>query len=215
MALPLSLSALRVDPRVYTACYCEENVHNLVTSRAVGAESSCVAFISNAARACPVWWQRSGDPAGARPVVWDYHVVLIVGAPGGQLRVVDLDSTLDSPCPLETYLLKALQPPLHTDEHSEPRLRVIRTADYVAHFASDRRHMRLGDEWLAAPPAYPPLAGEAAATPHNLALLWDVSHLGGGGDVGCWPGTVVAARDIGGIATVVASAMASSGSSIS
>ena len=90
-----SVAALLTPEPIYTACYCEENVYQLCvrllalemegsggtggtggTGGATGLTGYAV-FISNRQKVVPVWCQRSAHSADA-PVLWDYHVVLMV-----------------------------------------------------------------------------------------------------------------------------------------
>lgn len=89
-------------------------------------------FISNETKSVPVWRQRAGDPtANGGLCVWDYHVVVVYmppaappasggaeaasseGSSGATPRpapalVLDLDTSLPFPCPLEEYAREAL-----------------------------------------------------------------------------------------------------------
>lgn len=67
----------------YTAYYCEENVYWLAQEPALAAHRREVVFVSNERRACAVFDQRAAATPSA-PVVWDYHVVLAVHAPGSR-----------------------------------------------------------------------------------------------------------------------------------
>lgn len=176
--------SLRRDSSVYTACYCEENVYNLLRLSAPLAPRSFAVFISNAARACAVHGQlASAGPS--LPVVWDYHVVLVVfqeDAASGGWVVYDLDSRLSFPCPLASYLASAFPSQAELHQVSRAAFRLIPTADYLAWFSSDRRHMRQpggGGGWASPPPAYPPICGlsaRGAGLLHSLEWLWSVEE---------------------------------------
>lgn len=182
-------AALRADTRCYTAAYCEENVchlaRRLLHEEGGGGGRPCVVLlISNAARACPVWHQQAAADARA-VVVWDYHVVLLVqGDAGGAdaWLVYDLDSTLPFPCALAVYVSEALRPHESMPPQYRQRFRAVAARDYLALFASDRRHMRRADgSWAAPPPPGPPIRGSDAPSSWTLGALWDVADDGGGG----------------------------------
>src|SRR2546421_12646824 len=86
----------------YAACYCEENIWHLAGDARILGDERHVVFISNAARCCPLWAQRS-SPHPSEPALWDYHVVYLVSVRGTTL-VYDLDTTLEFPVPLKEYL---------------------------------------------------------------------------------------------------------------
>ncbi|HEU4537460.1 MAG TPA: protein N-terminal glutamine amidohydrolase [Polyangiaceae bacterium] len=140
-------------PEYYTSQYCEENVWHLCQDPAVQLEDAHVAFVSNAARACALWMQRA-SPGRRAPVVWDYHVVLLGRRDGW--KVWDLDSRL--PCPVDAfeYLRETFPRPRAVPPPLRPRFRVVPRAAFLGAFASDRSHMREGDDgWLAPPPSRP------------------------------------------------------------
>lgn len=183
----MNAAALRADPAGYTPCYCEENVANvaraLLSSGSGSYDELLVAFISNPAKACPIWHQRASATAAGEPVVWDYHVVLLGRRrEGARYDVLDLDSSLPFPAPAREYCAAAFRPHEPLRPAYRQRFRVLPAAEYLRVFASDRRHMRRGDGggWAAPPPAYPPLRGPDAGCDWNLGAFWDVS----GGDVG-------------------------------
>lgn len=152
-----------MSERRYQPFWCEENVWHLAGEPALAARRRKVVFISNAAQQCAVWAQRAGDP-----VVWDYHVVLVVDD-----RVFDLDTTLGVDVPLSTWCavsFRAEAPPA-----LRPRFRVVDADVYRATFSSDRSHMRdaLG-HWCAPPPPWPAI--HDAARGMNLMQFVDVER---------------------------------------
>ena len=104
---------------LYAPYYCEENVFHLAADPLVAKRPREVVFISNAGRSCAVWHQRAARRPGA-PMVWDYHVVLLVGAPW---EVWDLDTTLGMPVPAAHYVRRSMREGLAED--LEPRFRVV------------------------------------------------------------------------------------------
>ena len=183
----------------YTASYCEENIYLLIRQLAerfkLELPSLFAVFISNRARATPLFQQRAGR-GEHKLCLWDYHVLLLcrleaaAGDPAGiavagaalaagqqaqSTLVLDLDTLLPFPCPLPVYATEALQagcislpPELHRVYRVVPARLLLR------HFASDRRHMLdEGGSWLASPPPYPPIVtpyGTANSLHHYLDM---------------------------------------------
>ncbi|XP_069587957.1 protein N-terminal glutamine amidohydrolase isoform X2 [Ranitomeya imitator] len=143
----------------YTSCYCEENVWKLCESireRTPGALPECyTVFLSNDHRMIPIWRQKCGD--GEDPVIWDYHVILLHDAGSdGQRVVYDLDTVLPFPCPCDAYIKEALRSDDLIRKDFRRKLRVIPADEYLRTFASDRSHMKDGNnEWRKPPPPYP------------------------------------------------------------
>jgi protein N-terminal glutamine amidohydrolase len=158
----------RLRAQHYTHCYCEENVARLLSSRVPEMVSgTCYAvFVTNASRSVRVF-----------ETVWDYHVVILAVFRDGGALVFDLDALPGVPLPvdLSTYVSAAFpgdaSPPL------QPRFRVVLADTFLAHFASDRRHMRgPHGRWLATPPLWPCFRGPQSASSHNLDEWLDVSN---------------------------------------
>lgn len=156
----------------YAACYCEENVWHLAVDPRIPEPLRYAVFISNAARCCPVWAQRSAPGPGV-PAMWDYHVVLVATAGPSHLPVVyDLDTALSLPVPLAEYLAESFPLAGRLEPELEPRFRVVEAAELRARFASDRSHMRTGEGWSAPPPSWPPI--HAGAEVMNLDRFLDM-----------------------------------------
>lgn len=156
----------------YQACYCEENIWQLALR--LGDPAAEVCFITNADSTVAMWEQRAA-PEG-EPLVWDYHVVLVRPRPEGW-QVLDLDSRLPFPCPVETWLERSFQPSLGVVPDLRPRFRVMRTDEYLSRFSSDRSHMRGPDgTWAAPPPPWPPILQGA----NTLEMLRNSSTTGPG-----------------------------------
>jgi len=137
----------------YASRYCEENVWKLLEHPAPKNTTRSAVFVTNGQRACPLFHQRASD-APDEPVVWDYHVVLLVE--GARAQIWDLDTTLEFPCDAERWLCETFPLAGALDPALEPRFRVVPEALFLARFASDRSHMR--DEhghWQASPPPWP------------------------------------------------------------
>lgn len=149
---------------IYTSCYCEENVWKLceeIASKHGSELQYChVAFISNANRTVPLWYQRSGTSEN-NLIVWDYHVILIY-APDDRAVVYDLESIL----PFPTHLWKYITETFRNDEALPPechrRFRLVPASTYLQYFASNRHHMKRKDgTWIKPPPEHPPISTSA------------------------------------------------------
>ncbi|KAL4224097.1 hypothetical protein ACF0H5_017551 [Mactra antiquata] len=150
---------------VYTSCYCEENVWHLCDSvrqnhPAVLDNCYCI-FISNRDRTVPLWEQKASN-AEDGVVLWDYHVIFI-HCDGNECLVYDLDSRLDFPCNILTYIEKGILSCDHLKPQYKRLFRVIPAPLYLKTFASDRTHMLDKDKkWMKPPPSYPCIKTEAS-----------------------------------------------------
>lgn len=146
----------------YHAFYCEENIWHLCQAPRFADRPRRVVFVSNPKRQVVLFAQRAAGPEGY--VVWDYHVVLLIGPrpgprPGdaGGWQIHDLDCTLGAPLPLERWLRASFPHVGRAEPTWDPHFRVIDGPTWVAAFASDRRHMRDGERWHVDPPPWPPI----------------------------------------------------------
>ncbi|KAH8611736.1 putative N terminal glutamine amidase [Trypanosoma vivax] len=166
----------------YASYYCEENAYKLIEilskDHLLLEESVFAVFISNKLKATPLWMQRLC--VGDDPVLWDYHViVLVIGAVGGdsdrskrRALVFDSDTVLPYPCDALEYVEKSLRPWKSLPSDYEPLLRVVPARDYIAYFSSDRSHMSTA---TALPPSWPPINGYRAPNRMQLPLYWDMT----------------------------------------
>ncbi|HEY4116670.1 MAG TPA: hypothetical protein VGM56_02390 [Byssovorax sp.] len=165
----------------YQPFYCEENVWHACRAPRFAGRWPRAVFLSSAARAIVMWHQRAAPRLDA-PVLWDYHVVLLVEAPW---QVWDVDSTLGAPLDAATYLARSFPyaaPRPDDDARSwrrripaemAPRFRLVEAAELVARFASDRAHMRApSGRYKQPPPPWPPIG--APGEPSNLSRFLDV-----------------------------------------
>jgi len=64
-------------------------------------------FISNQSKTVALWKQRKANSPSS-PVVWDYHVVLLLTSRGrekiDQSWIYDFDTILPMPCPAQGYV---------------------------------------------------------------------------------------------------------------
>lgn len=151
------------DAPAYCPFYCEENVWQLCAHPRWAAAERRVLCISNSERRVAMWGQRTAQHPHV-PIVWDYHVVLLLRDPGRRFDVWDLDAQYPGPRSAERWLRTSfdhsgLLPPQYA-----PCFRMIDCADYRRHFRSDRRHMRSQDGTpKQPPPPWPAIMGEPPA----------------------------------------------------
>jgi protein N-terminal glutamine amidohydrolase len=161
--------ALTRESCKYTSLYCEENVWQLAQDTRLPLGQKHAVFITNENRKAALWCQRVSPD---KPVVWDYHVVLLVEAAAGPV-IFDLDSTLPFPSKLGVYLRKTFHDQSNVVEEYRAKLRVIDSKSFLESFCSDRAHMRNADgSWKAPPPAWPEIKAKARPWP-----LFDVLDL--------------------------------------
>ncbi len=162
----------------YQPFYCEENAWHLA-SQAVAAAGAGerqspdvdVVVLSNPTGTCAVWCQRAAPDGGESPVVWDYHVVVRHGP-----DIVDPDCVLGPRLPVGEWLDASFPLGDRVFEAYRPQLRLVPAATYLAHFASDRRHMRASDgTYRAPPPPWPSLVAADGST-HSLPALLDFQN---------------------------------------
>ena len=152
------------DKANYTRCYCEENVWHLSVRVEKAEWPSFAVFASNRQQRCPIWYQRAAKDDDA-PCLWDYHVFLIVVV--GKAVVVDLDTTLPVVSDAALYVQKALLPALKLPPEFHPVLRLVAADQFIDNFASDRRHMRTHNGWLAPVPKTDPIHPEQGSNLQN------------------------------------------------
>ncbi|MCC7384844.1 MAG: hypothetical protein IT384_23550 [Deltaproteobacteria bacterium] len=155
---------------LYAENYCEENIWHLAGDAAVGPGERFAVFITSPARATPLWKQRAA-PREDEPVLWDYHVILLLRTMEGT-EVYDLDTTLGFPTPLGEYLRATFHPERPVPAENRARFRVLAADEYRRSFGSDRRHMLLPDgTWRSPPPPWPLI--QAGALTLDAALDLD------------------------------------------
>ena len=119
----------------------------------VGGPSYYVVFVSNESQCVPMFHQlASKTPTSV--CLWDYHVLVVqVHDSDHGPQILDIDSRLPYPCPLEMYVHCTF--PDGVPSNYAPLFRVVRAEAYLEHFSSDRSHMRNEDgTWIASPPTY-------------------------------------------------------------
>ena len=152
----------------YQPYYCEENVWRLLARPELSETANWAVIVSNSERKVICLRQRSGRLVDGL-VRWDYHVFAVMADPIQGRLALDMDSDLPFPCPLPRYLASTF--PSEVQRAFAPRFRVVKGADYVALFVSDRSHMRRADgSWIAPPPPWP-APGSGSGRP-SLLLHW-------------------------------------------
>ena len=166
-------------PPPYTPFYCEENIWHLCQRGFDRACSLWVAFISNEGQRVALWNQRAGPPDGG-PIVWDYHVVLIVEDASG-VEVWDLDTVLGFPISATKWWSGTFPFFERVPAQWEPSFRLIEATTYRETFSSDRSHMRTHDEeWIQPPPAWPAIRPRPES---NLSAFVDMNSTAAPGQV--------------------------------
>lgn len=103
----------KVEDCHYSACYCEENVHKLITTlvndrECVSLRDLWAVFVSNSSKQVPILFQKNSTSSEGQ-AIWDYHVILVQETSDSSYLVWDLDSTLQFPCPFKDYAAHALK----------------------------------------------------------------------------------------------------------
>ncbi|XP_065222120.1 protein N-terminal glutamine amidohydrolase isoform X2 [Planococcus citri] len=163
--------------------FSEENVwqlcKQLVKQEKSGNECYCV-FISNSKRAIHLWKQKCATEKNF--VIWDYHVITVYGNRKHGYHVLDLDTRLSFPVPFKQYASEALKSEETIMPDYKRFFRVITAQEYLKHFSSDRRHMKVGDSWQKPPPNYAPIITDPK-NPHKLDEFIDMTKGKGLGEV--------------------------------
>ncbi len=138
---------------LYQPFWCEENIWHLTTDPEVGPGARWVAILTGISGHFACWGQRAASPAEA-PVLWDYHVVLMVQDRTWQ--VWDFDTLPGCPLPAVTWLKTSFPQPERIRQAYQPRCLLIPAALYHEQLLSDRSHMRTASGgWQHPPPPWP------------------------------------------------------------
>lgn len=147
-------------PLAYWPCYCEENIWHLCARPEISGRQAHVAIISNPERSVALWAQRASEAANS-PVLWDYHVILLVAA-DPLWEAWDLDSILGCPLPAHTYLDMTFAGTPYLPSRLAPRFRLVPAAVYRRELRTDRSHMRLENGELRSPEPPWPTIGDGS-----------------------------------------------------
>ncbi|KEO75758.1 protein N-terminal glutamine amidohydrolase [Anditalea andensis] len=144
---------MKISPFEYTANYCEENIWHLCQHPFLEADHKKVVLISNTAKNCPFYAQKSA--LQTQPVWWDYHVVLLATIDSVD-HIYDFDSDLPFPTPLTHYLNQTFPNSESWLSKDLPQFKIIPAVSYINDFNSDRSHMKDSfGKWIFTPPAWP------------------------------------------------------------
>jgi len=130
---------VRIDASLqrYQPYFCEENVLQLLKSVDLLGYERRVVFISNANKTVAMWGQRAGRAENPEnPVVWDYHVVLLLPTEG---LILDLDNREKFVWSIQEWLAHSFRNDI--SERFLPMFRVIPRIEFESKFSSDRSHM--------------------------------------------------------------------------
>jgi hypothetical protein len=165
----------------YASHYCEENVYKFIerlySDTNIEENENLKVYavlISNEQKKTLVWMQRLNVDDDDDPIVWDYHVVVLITSSDLATQLVfDYDSVLPYPSHSAEYIMKSFRPQLRLRPEFQQLFRVIPGREYLAKFSSDRSHMVSSS---ASPPTWPLICGESALTPMELPSLWSMSR---------------------------------------
>ena len=159
---------------LYTSHFCEENVWQMAkrfSGTNEGGMSYFAVFISSRSKHTPIWRQRSSEDADT-PVVWDYHVIFVIKGDTRSIRkhghslLLDLDTNIaEFPLDAGTYCMAAFRLDRPLLPENEQTFRVIPSADFLGHFASDRSHMLASGMPF---PSWPVIKGPLSTTAMDL-----------------------------------------------
>lgn len=116
--------SVQIDPSdcAYCSHYCEENIYHLANKFLYEFQqhTSFVVFVSSTSKATPIWHQKLCD-SEHNPVVWDYHVFLVLktnctpssecaSSSDARAHVYDFDSRLPFPVSAMRYISECIRP---------------------------------------------------------------------------------------------------------
>lgn len=163
----MSLADVKKEDFLYQPYYCEENIWHVCQHEQF--EHSYVIFIASTGSSFPMLNQSVMDNPSV-PILWDYHVVLLVHDEVNQ--ILDFDTVLPFCSDIDTYFSHSFLDNRLLIEQEQPLFRIVPVSDYISQFSSDRSHMKSGVGWLAPPPPWPTI-GEATS---NLSDFIDMRN---------------------------------------
>jgi len=170
----MPLSRFKQEDFCYQAAFCEENIWHLCQRPSM--LNSYVVFIISKGEAFPMLNQQASEHPSI-PIFWDYHVVLLLmpdEKQPEQNQIIDFDTYLDFCTDIETYFRESFLAESLLIDEEVPLFRLVPSKEYVALFASDRRHMQSPTGWIAPPPSWP-LIGQPE---NNLSDFIEASENG-------------------------------------
>ena len=156
------------DEIKYKACYCEENIWNLIQHPKLSGRKVNVCIISNSTKSVAIWTQKASKKEDGL-VIWDYHVIAFAepqNTPQNSnnnssqsnekqqknahkmdksWEVFDLDTILGYPTSISNYFRYSF-PYLNSSKFPPEyiaTLRILSKENFLALFSSDRSHMRV------------------------------------------------------------------------
>ena len=99
-----------------------------------------------------MWEQRAAAPGF--PIVWDYHVVLLLQEQAG-FTILDRDCRLGPALSAGEWLEASFHQLSVGDGQLAPCFRLVPAEIYRRELRSDRSHMRCDGAWIQAPPPWP------------------------------------------------------------
>ena len=166
------------DRPAYAPFWCEENIWHLAADPRVGEGAREVVLLTGVSGLVACWQQRAARVPGA-PVVWDYHVVLAVAAPGGW-QVWDLDCMGGYPLAADAWLAATFPASQQVKLEFQPRFLVMPAADWRRDFHSNRDHMRNAQGgWRHPLPNWPLILGAGPGLGAWVAAARDELTLAG------------------------------------
>ena len=104
------------------------------------------------------------------PIIWDYHVVLLVVSEINY--IIDFDTTLPFCNEFSFYFSQSFLDLDLLENEVIPLFKVIPSEIYKTHFSSDRSHMQRGGRWRAPPPDWDCIGGNDS----NLSVFIDMNN---------------------------------------
>jgi hypothetical protein len=138
---------------LYTPYYCEENIWHLCNNPVFANFERIVVIISNEQKKCAFYSQKLSTQNNFIPVIWDYHVILLIKQESW--LVYDFDTILSFPTEIGEYIDKTFN-----NKYNKmylPKFRLISANHYIKKFSSDRSHMEQNGKWIHKPPFWQPI----------------------------------------------------------
>ncbi len=164
--LPHDPSVTALNGLAYMPFWCEENIWHLAGDARVGPGERVVLVLTGAEELVACWAQRAA--AEGRPLLWDYHVVLLVC--DGEWQAWDLDTRLACPVRAESWLECTFPHADAVPGSFQPRFGWFPAETWRDAFGSDREHMRTPDGgWQHPLPPWPMIFGRGLDLPTAVA----------------------------------------------
>lgn len=143
------------DDYAHQPYYCEENIWHLCQHKHF--PDSHVIVISSLGEYFPMLRQINEQQAEL-PVLWDYHVILLIRENKGDCYILDFNTSLPFCTPLKVYFEQSFMAEALLKPTEVPLFRILTAQQYIAELRSDRSHMKAENNWLSPPPAWNPIS---------------------------------------------------------